>query len=387
MDAFTASNGSGRGSRLAHLVAAFVLAGLCAIAGAATAEGDGGGTAAPKPPRVKDVTCDAGCLDIRKVAVGGTITVSGRHLENAESVTFKAESGPRATAPARRVKKGSLRAKVPGGAASGRVRVVTRAGEVATAPVALEVVPAAKLEQPAGFEVERTKATPRKSFFKGRRKSTVNYLFKARGPADVRIDVISKKRKKVVDTVVRRDQEPFQRHSVSWNGLNAKRRIASNGRYRFRVKPLSGEGRGAGAGFRYYDHIFPLRAKRHQYGDGLGAGRGHQGQDVFARCGAPIVAARGGKVQVKAYHYAAGYYVVIDGAKTGKDYVYMHMLRKGRPKLGSRVRTGQRIGYVSDTGRATGCHLHFELWSAPGWYEGGHPLSPTKPLKKWDRWS
>jgi len=27
------------------------------------------------------------------------------------------------------------------------------------------------------------------------------------------------------------------------------------------------------------------------------------------------------------------------------------------------------------------------MWSAPGWYEGGHVLSPTKPLKRWDRWS
>ena len=50
-----------------------------------------------------------------------------------------------------------------------------------------------------------------------------------------------------------------------------------------------------------YDHMFPIRGK-HDIGDegaGFGAGRtghSHQGQDVFARCGTPMVAARAGKV-------------------------------------------------------------------------------------------
>ncbi len=126
---------------------------------------------------------------------------------------------------------------------------------------------------------------------------------------------------------------------------------------------------------------------KHTYGDGLGAGRGHQGQDVFAKCGNPLQAARGGKVQTNAYHSAAGYYVVIDGKRTRKDYVYMHMKRGGRPKEGERVKTGESIGKVGETGNASGCHLHFELWSAPGWYEGGDPLDATKYLKRWDKYS
>ena len=43
-------------------------------------------------------------------------------------------------------------------------------------------------------------------------------------------------------------------------------------------------------------------------------------------------------------------------------------------RTGQRVFTGQALGEVGDTGRASGCHLHFELWSAPGWYQGGSPV-------------
>lgn len=86
------------------------------------------------------------------------------------------------------------------------------------------------------------------------------------------------------------------------------------------------------------------------------------------------------------YQSAAGYYVVIDGGRTKRDYAYMHLERRGRPKAGDRVHTGERIGFTSDTGRASGCHLHFEIWSAPGWYEGGEPISPTRRLKRWQRW-
>ncbi len=141
---------------------------------------------------------------------------------------------------------------------------------------------------------------------------------------------------------------------------------------------VSGPSAGGGSGnlrFSFYSHRFPLLA-RHSYGDGFGAGRGHQGQDIFAKCGSPVVAARAGRVQARKFQSAAGYYVVIDGKGTGQDYVYMHMRKRGRPREGSRVAAGQRIGIESDTGDASGCHLHFELWTKPGWYEGGRAKSP-----------
>jgi murein DD-endopeptidase MepM/ murein hydrolase activator NlpD len=133
------------------------------------------------------------------------------------------------------------------------------------------------------------------------------------------------------------------------------------------------------------NHRFPVPS-RHSYGDGVGAGRGHQGQDVFADCGKRALAARGGRIQYRANHSSAGYYLVLDGRKTRVDYVYMHLRRHGLAREGEHVKKGERIAKVGQSGNAVGCHLHFEMWSKPGWYEGGHHMSSvTKHLRRWDR--
>lgn len=90
-------------------------------------------------------------------------------------------------------------------------------------------------------------------------------------------------------------------------------------------------------------------------------------------------------VRFRQYHSAAGNYVVIDGGRTGVDYAYMHLAAPSPLSPGQRVRTGQAIGTVGQTGRASGCHLHFEMWSAPGWYDGGSPFDPLPDLLAWDR--
>jgi murein DD-endopeptidase MepM/ murein hydrolase activator NlpD len=105
---------------------------------------------------------------------------------------------------------------------------------------------------------------------------------------------------------------------------------------------------------------------------------------VFAECGMPIVAARGGVVKFKRFQSAAGNYVVIDGARTGVDFAYMHLREEALVAEGERVRTGQPIGFVGSTGRASECHLHFEEWSAPGWYSGGAAFDPLPDLRGWD---
>ena len=100
-----------------------------------------------------------------------------------------------------------------------------------------------------------------------------------------------------------------------------------------------------------------------------------------------MVAARGGRVKFKQYHAAAGNYVVIDGAGTDIDYAYMHLAEPTPFQSGDRVYTAPRIGSGGETGNARGCHLHFELWDAPGWYDGGKPFDPMPSLLAWDGWS
>ena len=143
------------------------------------------------------------------------------------------------------------------------------------------------------------------------------------------------------------------------------------------------------AQIQFLGHEFPIRGP-HYFGESaarFGGGRGHQGHDTFAACGTPLVAARGGVVKFKQYHGAAGHYLVIDGERTGVDYTYMHLRDAALVDEGDRVRTGQLIGYVGQTGRASGCHLHFEMWTAPGWYDGGKPFDPLPSLLAWDKTS
>ncbi len=133
-------------------------------------------------------------------------------------------------------------------------------------------------------------------------------------------------------------------------------------------------------------HRFPIRGP-HNLGYGasnnFGGSRGHQGQDLFAACGTSVGAARGGKVKAAGYQAAAGNYAVVTGEETGIDYVYMHMLKAPKVREGDQVGTGEAIGAVGETGRATGCHLHFEMWSAPGWQSGGSPFDPLPHLRAW----
>jgi len=159
------------------------------------------------------------------------------------------------------------------------------------------------------------------------------------------------------------------------------------------AKPMStgqgGIGTGSGTseggeGKASSDGTFPIIGA-HTYGDGIGAGRGHQGQDLLAKCGKPVVAAVGGRVQVVDYQASgAGNHVVITGKETKLDYVYMHLASEAQVSEGERVETGQTLGRVGTTGSSSTCHLHCEMWSAPGWYQGGDVLNPEPQLRRWD---
>lgn len=90
-----------------------------------------------------------------------------------------------------------------------------------------------------------------------------------------------------------------------------------------------------------------------------GASSYHQGVDLSAPEGTPIYASRGGRVSTATYGSAAGYYVTINHMD-GFSSIYMHMTHYV-VSAGQTVSQGQLIGYVGQTGVATGNHLHFGI--------------------------
>ena len=249
----------------------------------------------------------------------------------------------------------------------------------------------------SALKLKSEATAPRKAFFYGKRKATFHYSIAGQEPRNLKIQAVRRKNWRVVRTWTRRGIEPGKVHAIRWAGTGKRGRPAPPGTYVFRVltrhgaKAKRGRLGGGDRSFGLFPYKFPLRA-RHSYGDGYGAPRAghvHQGQDILAKCGKRIVAARGGRIQYRGYQAGgAGYYVVVDGKGTGHDYVYMHLRPHGLPKRGQVVRTGEPIGTVGETGDASGCHLHFEMWTKPGWYEGGRAMpSVTRQLRAWDRWS
>lgn len=99
--------------------------------------------------------------------------------------------------------------------------------------------------------------------------------------------------------------------------------------------------------------------------------RAHKGIDLAAPIGTPILATGDGVIAVIDRHNGYGNMIKITHDKTYSS-IYGHMLKfqKGLSK-GSRVRRGQVIGYVGQTGLATGPHCHYEL------HVNNQPRNPT----------
>lgn len=87
------------------------------------------------------------------------------------------------------------------------------------------------------------------------------------------------------------------------------------------------------------------------------------------------------------YGGGAGYFITLHGTGTGRDCFYPH-LRRGTTVVreGQRVRTGQPLAQVGQTGDAIGSHLHFEIWVGR-WFAGGSTIDPLPDLLRWDSWS
>lgn len=350
---------------------------LPAVAGAAS-----GGTGAPGAPSVSSVGCrsqpEAPCAPGRALARGGSFEVRGRGLKFVSRLVFKGGPGRSDDVALRptRAEDQAVTALVPAAARSGPLVIVDRHGNQATVRVSIRRAPRLP---------ELDIAPGSRFFFGGRRQPT--FTFQVSRALTARVELVSEQTQQTVrswDVPA----SPGQPNSVSWDGLDAAG-VSQPGSYRFR---LAGQGAAAAGEQKFFfaEHLFPIRGRHnlgYGKGNGFGGGRGHQGQDMFAPCGTRLAAARGGKVRFAGYQSRAGYYVVIDGAQTGTDYAYLHMRRPPLVQTGQQVFTGQQIGEVGESGRASGCHLHFEMWSAPGWYRGGRAIDPLPALRQWDSYS
>ncbi|MBD1372588.1 M23 family metallopeptidase [Hazenella sp. IB182357] len=94
-------------------------------------------------------------------------------------------------------------------------------------------------------------------------------------------------------------------------------------------------------------------------------GRKHKGLDLAAPQGTAIYALYDGKVSlVRFQDGGAGHYIRIK--HSGGETKYFHMGERSHLKVGMKVKAGQKIGHVGNTGSSTGPHLHLEIWNHTG---------------------
>lgn len=98
-----------------------------------------------------------------------------------------------------------------------------------------------------------------------------------------------------------------------------------------------------------------------------GGGRSHEGVDIFASRGTPVVAVTSGFVTRTGNQGLGGKQVWLRDGVLGNSYYYAH-LDSVMTTDGSQVKTGDTLGRVGNTGNAAGgpAHLHFGIYTAGG---------------------
>jgi murein DD-endopeptidase MepM/ murein hydrolase activator NlpD len=134
--------------------------------------------------------------------------------------------------------------------------------------------------------------------------------------------------------------------------------------------------------------IFPVKGAG-SFGEGaarFGAARSghmHEGQDVFAPEGTPLVAVRDGIVLETGDDGGRGNFVSFYSPAERQTYVYMHMSEPSRVAAGRHVKAGERVGSVGCTGSCFGDHLHFEVRRGRG--TQAPPVDPLPLLMRLKR--
>lgn len=125
-----------------------------------------------------------------------------------------------------------------------------------------------------------------------------------------------------------------------------------------------------------------VRSLRSNWGEARGGGtRAHKALDIMAPAGAPVIAAQDGVVEKLYFSNGGGGVTLYQRASNGLMLYYAHLRAYAAGMAeGRRVRAGELIGYVGDSGNAGAgnYHLHFAVAKmAPGerWWQGT-PVDP-----------
>jgi murein DD-endopeptidase MepM/ murein hydrolase activator NlpD len=117
------------------------------------------------------------------------------------------------------------------------------------------------------------------------------------------------------------------------------------------------------------------------FGSGWGAprgGRSHMGVDLMGRRGSPIVAIEDGYI-VRAGRQSNGALRIVMQGVSGSKFYYGHQ-DAHYVSDGQRVKRGQVIGTMGDTGSPGAVHLHFEYWKSGGESAAVDPYPLLKSL-------
>jgi len=149
----------------------------------------------------------------------------------------------------------------------------------------------------------------------------------------------------------------------------------------------------AGGGLRVPVSGVSRAALRDSWGEAREGGlRGHHGTDIMARAGTPVIAAADGWVEKLFESGRGGTTLYQRSADRRWSYYYAHLAGYAPGvREGMRVRAGQVLGYVGDTGDAGAgnYHLHFGLTRMRGherWWQGEnvnpYPLLARQPARR-----
>ena len=248
-----------------------------------------------------------------------------------------------------------------------RVLLTVKEDEVEAAKVEVAAkrrAAAENLERKKVLEAEAEAAEQRVSGLVSARAAAHNAASQARAADLERLRGLQQERDKISDLLALRAEQARQRAAAAEAVANAMaatasaKSQASPDAYGFLAPPVEG----------YLTSPYGMRLhpvyKRWTL---------HDGMDFGASCGTPVVASAPGEVIAVYYNSAYGNRVVLDnGFKfgVGLGTAYNHLSAFSTFE-GEKVKRGDVIGYVGNTGYSTGCHLHFMV------FENGATINPV----------